>query len=214
LSHRRKRPDRDAQFSRIELKILCVRLGPLPQLERGWIGLPAIPIHRLPRLESVRGPGINIAVGSRLLLHDTNPFQPGTFAEYAHLQPWADVGNIDIHSPFDVVVVHEVAHAFQFGGTRPICDRLGLPLTAKRPAHGRLFAEIYARLRTAFGMVMPGRPRWLQLPPDARERALLFRRLPLPADIERAAIDPAGYRREMRARNQRQRRMVQPADKQ
>jgi hypothetical protein len=165
-----------------------------------------------PRLETERGPGINIAVGRRLLLHDTNPFQPGTFAEYAHLQPWADVGTIDTHSPFDVVVVHEAAHAFQYGGTRPICERLGLPLTASQPAHGRLFAEIYARLRTHFGMVVPGRPRWLELPPEGRHRAVAFRRLPAADDIVRAASDPDGYRREVRARQQRERRQRRQAE--
>jgi hypothetical protein len=159
-----------------------------------------------PRLERQRGPGINIAVGRRLLLHDTNPFQPGEFAEYAHLQPWADVGSIDTHSPLDVVVVHEVAHAFQYVGTRAICDRLSLPLTARKPAHGRLFAEIYARLRSHFGMVAADRPRWLELPPDGRDRAVAFRRLPPADDIVRAASDPEGYRRELRARQQRERR--------
>ena len=159
-----------------------------------------------PRLERVHGPGINIAVGRRLPLVEADPFRPGTFNEYAHLQPWADVGSIDTHSPLDVVVVHEAAHAFQYGGTRAICDQLGVPLTARKPAHGRLFAEVYARLRAHFGMVAAGRPRWLELPPAGRERALTFRHMPPAAVIVQAAIDPAGYRREIRARQQRERR--------
>lgn len=158
------------------------------------------------RLERVHGPGINIAVGRRLRLIDADPFRPGTFNEYAHLQPWADVGSIDTHSPIDVVVVHEAAHAFQYGGTRAICDRLGLPLTARRPGHGRLFTEVYARLRAHLGMVAAGRPRWLELPPAGRERAVSFRRLPPVDVIVQAAVDPDGYRREVRARQQRERR--------
>jgi hypothetical protein len=159
-----------------------------------------------PRLERQRGPGINIAVGSRVRLTSNYPFAPQPFNEYTHLQPWADLGDIKTLCPLDVVVVHEVAHAFQYGGTRAICDGLGLPLTASKPAHGRLFAEIYARLRTHFGMVVPGRPRWLELLPEARDRAVAFRRLPPADDIVRAASDPAGYRREIRTRQQRERR--------
>jgi len=165
-----------------------------------------------PRLETQRGPGINIAVGRRLLLADAAPFKPAPYGEYRHLHPWADVGGLITHCPFDVVVVHEVAHAFQYGGTRAICDRLGLPLTASKPAHGRLFAEIYGRLRTAFGMVAETGPRWLELPPEARDRAVAFRRLPLADDIVRAASDPDGYRREVRARQQRERRQRRQAE--
>lgn len=159
-----------------------------------------------PKLERLRGPGINIAVGRRVLLVEAAPFKAGPFAEYAHLRPWGDVGSIDTHAPLDVVVVHEAAHAFQYGGARAICDRLGLPLTARKPAHGRLFAEVYARLRTHLGMLAAGRPRWLELPPAARERAVSFRRLPPVDVIVQAAVDPAGYRREVRARQQRERR--------
>lgn len=165
-----------------------------------------------PRLERLRGPGINIAVGRRLLLVEADPFKAGPFAEYDHLRPWADVGSIDTHSPLDVVVVHEAAHAFQYGGTRVICDRLGLSLTARKPAHGRLFAEVYARLRTHFGMVAADRPRWLELPPVARDRALTFRRMPPAAVIVQAAVDPAGYSREKRARQQRERRQRRRAE--
>jgi hypothetical protein len=159
-----------------------------------------------PRLETQRGPGINIAVGRRLLLADAAPFKPAPYGEYRHLHPWADVGGLITHCPFDVVVVHEVAHAFQYGGTRAICDGLRLLSTASKPAHGRLFAEIYARLRTHFGMVAATGPRWLELPPEARERALTFRRLPPVGVIVQAASDPAGYRREIRTRQQRERR--------
>jgi hypothetical protein len=159
-----------------------------------------------PRLETARGPGINIAVGRRVWLSEADPFRAALFQEYAHLRPWADVGCIDTHAPLDVVVVHEAAHAFQYGGTRAICDRLGLPVTASKPAHGRLFAEIYARLRVHFGMVVAGRPRWLELPPVARDRAVAFRRMPPVDGIVQAAVDPDGYRREVRARQQRERR--------
>lgn len=164
-----------------------------------------------PRLETVRGPGINIAVGRRVLMTDAEPFRPRMFDEYGHLRPWADVGSIDTHCPLDVVVVHEAAHALQYGDTRAICDRLGLPLTARSPAHGRLFAEVYARLRVHFGMVAAGRPRWLELPPTARDRAVAFRRMPPTELIVQAAVDPDGYRREVRTRQQRERRQRQRA---
>lgn len=162
-----------------------------------------------PRVEAARGPGINIAVARRVLMSDTMPFKAAMFQEYAHLRPWADVGCIDTHAPLDVVVVHEVAHAFQLGSARMICERLGLPLTARRPAHGRLFAEVYAALRTHLGMLASGRPCWLELPAVARDRAVSFRRMPPVELIVQAAVDPDGYRRKSRARQQRERRQRQ-----
>jgi len=154
--------------------------------------------------------GISIAVARRVPLDGGDPFRPGTFREYAHLSPWGDIGTTTAFAPLDVCVAHEVSHAFAYEAPRLLCDRLGLCPTDADEPHGRLFAEVYARLRRHLGLVDATRPKWLALPADARARALRFTRKALPPELAVLAVtDPAAYRRSRRAMRQRQRREEQ-----
>jgi hypothetical protein len=154
--------------------------------------------------------GISIAVARRVPLDGVDPFRPGTFREYVHLSPWGDIGTTTAFAPLDVCVAHEVSHAFAYEAPRLLCDRLGLCLTEADEPHGRLFAEVYARLRRHLGLVDATRPEWLALPADARARALRFTRKALPPELAVLAVtDPPAYRRSRRAMRQRQRREEQ-----
>jgi hypothetical protein len=161
------------------------------------------------RAEHDRRGGISIAVARRVPLAANDPFRPGLFEEYVHLAPWGDVGTTGAFAPLDVCVAHEIAHAFACEARELLCDRLGLHHDAAIEPHGRLFAEVYARLRRHLGLCDPTRPEWLVLTPDARERALTYTRKPVPPEVAvLAATDPAAYRRHVRAARQRQRRQT------
>lgn len=160
-----------------------------------------------PRGGHDRRGGISIAVARRVPLAADDPFRPGPFAEYTHLAPWGDVGTTAAYAPVDVCVAHEVAHAFVCEAPGMLCERLELPPGGRIEPHGRLFAEVYARLRRHLGLCDPTRPEWLALPPEARERALTYSRKPVPPELAvLAATDPAAYRRHVRAARQRERR--------
>jgi hypothetical protein len=151
--------------------------------------------------------GISIAVARRVPLAAVDPFRPGEFHEYAHLSPWGDVGTTAAFPPLDVCVAHEVAHAFTCEAWEMLCERLALHPAASIKPHGRLFAEVYARLRRHLGLCDPTRPEWLALAPEARARALKHTRKPLPPELAvLAATDPAAYSRHVRAARQRERR--------
>lgn len=159
------------------------------------------------RAEHTRRGGISIAVAERVPLDADDPFRPGTFTEYTHLSPWGDIGTTALFAPIDVCVAHEVAHAFACEARDLLCDRLGLPTAASIEPHGRLFAEVYARLRRHLGLIDYTRPEWLALAPEHRDRALSYTRKPLPPELAvMAATDPAAYRRHVRATGQRRRR--------
>lgn len=161
------------------------------------------------RADHDRRGGISIAVARRVPLAADDPFRPGVFREYTHLDPWGDVGTSAAFTPIDVCVAHEVAHAFAHEAGELLCDRLGLHPDAAIEPHGRLFAEVYARLRRHLGLCDPTRPEWLALPPEARERALTYtRKRVLPELAVLAATDPAAYRRHVRAARQRERRQA------
>lgn len=156
--------------------------------------------------------GISIAVAERVPLAAADPFRAATFREYTHLSPWGDIGTTALFAPLDVVVAHEVAHAFVAEYGRAIRQALALPTGLDEAPHGRLFAEVYARLRAHLGLVDPGRPRWLALPTDARDRALAFTRKAVAPELAvMAATDPEAYRRHVRAKAQRERRAQQRA---
>jgi hypothetical protein len=162
-----------------------------------------------PRAEYVRRGGISIAVAARVPLAADDPFRTGRFREYTHLRPWGDIGETDAFTPLDVCVAHEVAHAFQREAGPFLCERLGLHPRAHVDPHGRLFAEVYARLRRHLGLIDSRRPAWLELPSEARGRALTFTRQAIPPESAvLAATDPAAYRRQRRAAQQRARRQA------
>jgi len=160
-----------------------------------------------PRAGHGRRGGISIAVARRVPLAADDPFRPGLYAEYTHLAPWGDVGTTAVYAPLDVCVAHEVSHAFVCEAGPLLCERLGLAADGGIEPHGRLFAEVYARLRRHLGLCDPTRPEWLALAPEARERALTYSRKPVPPELAvLAATDPAAYRRHVRAARQRERR--------
>jgi len=156
--------------------------------------------------------GISIAVAQRVPLAAVDPFRVGEFREYVHLSPWGDIGTTAAFAPLDVVVAHEVAHAFVAEYGEAIERQLGLPISVDIEPHGRLFAEVYARLRSHLGLVDAGRPQWLALPMDARDRGLSYSRKAVAPELAvMAATDPEAYRRHVRAQAQRERRAKQRA---
>jgi hypothetical protein len=160
-----------------------------------------------PRDDHTRRGGINIAVARHVPLTAGDPFQAGLFREYTHLRPWGDIGETDAFTPLDVCVAHEVAHAFQREAGAGLCTQLGLQPQAHVEPHGRLFAEVYSRLRRHLGLIDQRRPLWLELPLAARARGLTFTRCSLPpAMAVLAATDPGEYQRQRRVERQRARR--------
>ena len=160
-----------------------------------------------PRADPTRRGGISLALAKRVPLAADDPFRAGVFAEYTHLAPWGDIGTTAAFAPLDVCVAHEVSHAFVAEAGDLLASRLELPAEAGSDPHGRLFAEVYARLRRHLGLIDHTRPEWLPLPPEARERALMYRRKAVPPELAvLAATDPTGYRRQIRAARQRERR--------
>lgn len=162
-----------------------------------------------PRADHGRRGGINIALVWEVRLGDANPFRARLANEYTHLRPWGDIGETDLFAPLDVCVAHEVAHAFQREAGGFLCNRLGLHPYAHIEPHGRLFAEVYARLRRHLGLIDGRRPMWLELSPEAKARALTYTRCAVPPELAvLAATDPAAYQRQRRAAAQRARRQA------
>jgi hypothetical protein len=137
---------------------------------------------RATRVRTDRRCGISLAV-SRHAPARVDCSKPRLFSEYERLAPFGDVGSTDLFPPLDVLVCHEMSHAY--GGSD----------------HGYGFAKIYSALRRRLNLIDHRKPLVSDLPVEVMATYFSSKR---PLTIEqatlKATLSPEEYRAEMNRR--------------